>query len=66
MFSLLPALWARASLRVALADPGFHAALHRPRLPRTSVLYEGVRGLLVHASHGATRQALGAHMPLGD
>ena len=60
LFCLLPVLWARASLRVAFARPDFHSAPHRPRLSRAAVLGEGVRGLLVHASHGATRQALGS------
>jgi farnesyl-diphosphate farnesyltransferase len=60
LFCLLPVLWARASLRVAFAGRDFHSAPHRPRLSRASVLAEGLRGLLVHAHHGATRQALGA------
>jgi len=59
LFCLLPALWARASLRVAFARPDFHSAAHRPRLTRAAVMGEGVRGLLVHARHGATRRALG-------
>ncbi len=59
LFCLLPVLWARASLRVAFARQDFHAAPGRPRLSRASVLGEGLRGLLVHAHHGATRQALG-------
>jgi farnesyl-diphosphate farnesyltransferase len=58
LFCLLPALWARASLRVAFARTDFHFAAHRPRLTRASVLSEGACGLLAHASHGATRQAL--------
>jgi len=60
LFCLLPALWARASLRLALAVPDFHAVARRPRLSRATVLFEGARGLLVHAYAGATRQALGA------
>jgi farnesyl-diphosphate farnesyltransferase len=59
LFCLLPVLWARASLRVAFARPDFHSAPHRARLSRASVLGEGLRGLFVHAHHGATRQALG-------
>jgi len=59
LFCLLPVLWARASLRVAFAQEGFHFTPHRPRLSRAAVLREGLRGLLVHAHHGATRQALG-------
>lgn len=59
LFCLLPALWARASLDVALADPDFHANPERPRLPRATVMFEAARGFAVHAHHGATRQALG-------
>jgi farnesyl-diphosphate farnesyltransferase len=59
LFCLLPTLWARASLDVALADPGFHATDLRPRLPRATVMLEAARGLAAHASHGATRQVLG-------
>jgi len=59
MFCLLPALWARASLDVALADPGFHARAHRPRLTRPTILAEAARGLAAHGHHAATRQVLG-------
>ncbi len=59
LFCLLPALWARASLDVALARPGFHAIAQRPRLPRATVMLEAFRGLLAHGQHGATRQVLG-------
>ncbi len=65
LFCLLPALWARASLDVALARPGFHAIAHRPRLPRAEVLSQAARGVLAHARHGATRQVLGRRV-LGD
>jgi len=60
LFCLLPALWARASLRQALAEPEFHAIARRPRLSRASVMFEGARGLLVHANLAATRLALGS------
>ncbi len=60
LFCLLPALWARASLRVAFTRGDFPFAAHRPRLARMSVVGEGVRGLLAHGHHGATRQALSA------
>ena len=59
LFCLLPTLWARASLDVALAEPDFHALDLRPRLPRATVMLEAARGLAAHANHGATRQALG-------
>jgi farnesyl-diphosphate farnesyltransferase len=59
LFCLLPALWARASLDVALANPNFHADPERPRLPRATVMREAARGFAAHAHHGATRQALG-------
>jgi farnesyl-diphosphate farnesyltransferase len=63
LFCLLPALWARASLRVAFARPDFHSAPVRPRLSRKGVIWEGVRGLLVHSLNGASRQALRANAP---
>src|SRR5262252_1353992 len=59
LFCLLPALWARASLRLALAEPEFHSRVHRPRLSRASVMAEALVGFVAHGSHGATRQALG-------
>jgi farnesyl-diphosphate farnesyltransferase len=60
LFCLLPALWARASLRLAMSEPEFHALARRPRLSRASVLGEAVVGVVAHGSHGATRRALGA------
>ncbi len=63
LFCLLPALWARASLRVAFARTDFHSAPVRPRLSRKGVVWEGMRGLLVHSLHGATRQALRVNAP---
>jgi len=66
LFCLLPALWARASLRLALAEPEFHSRVHRPRLSRASVMFEGARGLLVHAHAGATRRALAARTAVTD
>src|SRR5262245_17949498 len=65
-FRLPPALWARASLRLALAQPDFHALPRRPRLSRASVMFEGARGLLVHAHAGATRRAIGMRAATGD
>jgi len=59
LFCLLPALWARASLRLAMSEPDFHSIPRRPRLPRASVVSEALVGLVAHGSHGATRQALG-------
>jgi farnesyl-diphosphate farnesyltransferase len=58
LFCLLPALWARASLQLAMRAPDFHFAPHRPRLSRRSVMSEALVGFLAHGSHGATRQAL--------
>ena len=60
LFCLLPALWARASLRLAMREPEFHSIPRRPRLSRASVMSEALVGLVAHGSHGATRQALGA------
>jgi len=59
LFCLLPALWARASLRLAMREPEFHAIARRPRLSRASVMSEALMGFVAHGSHGATRQALG-------
>ena len=59
LFCLLPALWARASLRLAMSGPDFHSQVRRPRLSRASVMSEALVGLVAHGSHGATRQALG-------
>ena len=60
LFCLLPALWARASLKLAMSGPEFHAQPRRPRLSRATVMSEAVLGLVSHGSHGATRRALGA------
>jgi len=59
LFCLLPALWARASLRLAMSEQKFHSQVRRPRLSRASVMSEALVGLVAHGSHGATRQALG-------
>ena len=66
LFCLLPTLWARASLDVALANPEFHATDLRPRLPRGTVMLEAARGLAAHAHHGATRQVLGRRVLASD
>ncbi len=58
LFCLLPALWARASLRQALSRADFHCAPVRPRIGRKRVLIETARGLLAHGHHGATRHVL--------
>ena len=58
LFCLLPALWARASLRQALVREDFHWAPVRPRIGRKRIVLEGLRGLLAHGSHAATRSAL--------
>jgi farnesyl-diphosphate farnesyltransferase len=59
LFCLLPALWARTSLDLALSRPDFHARAHRPRLTRPSILWQAARGVAAHANHGATRRVLG-------
>ena len=59
LFCLLPALWARASLKLAMSEPDFHFVPRRPRLSRASVMSEAFVGFLAHGSHGATRRALG-------
>ena len=59
--SWLTILRKRESFRRAFRRFDFHAVARRPRLSRATVLFEGARGLLVHAHAGATRQALGAH-----
>ena len=59
LFCLLPALWARASLKLAMSEPDFHFVPRRPRLSRASVMSEALVGFLAHGSHGATRRALG-------
>ena len=58
LFCLLPALWARASLRQALSRPDFHCAPVRPRIGRKRILIETARGVLAHGHHGATRHVL--------
>jgi len=65
LFCLLPALWARASLKLALSEPDFQAVPRRPRLSRASVMSEALVGFLAHGSHGATRQALGHRVHAG-
>jgi farnesyl-diphosphate farnesyltransferase len=64
LFCLLPALWARASLRLAMSEPDFHSQVRRPRLSRATVMAEALLGFAAHGSHGATRQALGHARPL--
>lgn len=60
LFVLWPALWARASLRVALADPRFPAGGSRPRLSRQSLWTSAVGSLLVASSHRGVRRLLAA------
>ena len=59
LFCLLPALWARTSLDLALARTDFHTRAHRPRLSRPSILWQAALGVAAHGSHGATRRVLG-------
>jgi hypothetical protein len=58
LFCLLPALWARASLRLAMSRTDFHYAPVRTRLGRKRIIIEGLRGLVAHGHHGLTRHAL--------
>lgn len=58
LFCLLPALWARASVRLAMSREDFHYAPVRTRLGRKRIMIEGLRGLLSHAHHGLTRHSL--------
>lgn len=60
LFVLWPALWARASLRVALADPGFPTSGSRPRLSRGALWASAASSLLVAGSHRAVRRLLAA------
>lgn len=59
LFCLLPTLWARTSLDLALSRPDFHTRAHRPRLTRPSILWQAALGVAAHGSHGATRGVLG-------
>ena len=58
LFCLLPILWARASLDLALSRPQFHSAGSRPRISRARVFGEALRALAVHGSHRRTARAL--------
>lgn len=57
LFCLWPALWARASIRVAQADPRF-PLLGRPRLTRAQIWTIAARSLLVLHSRAGTRRML--------
>lgn len=60
LFVLWPALWARASLHLALADPDFPASAVRPRLSRTVLWSSAARSLIVASSHSGVRRLLSA------
>lgn len=60
LFVLWPALWARASLRVALADPGFPTGSRRPRLSRHALWSSAIGSLFVVTSHRGVRRLLAA------
>ncbi len=60
LFVLWPALWARASLRTALADPRFPSGGARPRLTRAALWSSAARSLTVAASHTGVRRLLEA------
>ena len=55
LFCLWPALWARASIRVAHADPAF-PLLGRPKLTRAQLWGVAARSLLVLHSRAGTRR----------
>lgn len=57
LFCLWPALWARASIRVAHADPRF-PLLGRPKLTRAQLWTIAARSLLVLHSRAGTRRML--------
>jgi len=57
LFCLWPALWARASIRVAHADPRF-PLLGRPKLTRAQLWSVAARSLLVLHSRAGTRRLL--------
>lgn len=57
MFCLWPALWAKASLRHAHADPEFPWGERRPRLPRAE-LWRTALGSLVAGHHRASLERL--------
>ena len=59
LFCLLPTLWARTSLDLAMSRPDFHSRAHRPRLTRPTILWQAALGVAAHGSHRATRQVLG-------
>ena len=59
LFCLLPTLWARSSLDLAMSRPDFHSRAHRPRLTRPSILWQAALGVAAHGSHRATRRVLG-------
>jgi len=58
--SISPNIW------VVLGDTGTNAVLHRPRMPRASIVMAGRRGLLMHARRFIPRfLAIGAHLMAG-
>jgi farnesyl-diphosphate farnesyltransferase len=57
LFCLWPALWARASIRIAHRDPAFPLE-GRPRLTRAQLWTTAARSLLVANSHRGTRRLL--------
>jgi farnesyl-diphosphate farnesyltransferase len=59
LFCLWPALWARASLRVAEREPGFPALAHRVKLSRAALRDEALGSLPVFFSHRGVRGLLG-------
>jgi len=58
LFCLWPALWARASLRIAHRDPEFPWSARRPRITRGELWSAAARSLLVAHSHRGVRRLL--------
>jgi farnesyl-diphosphate farnesyltransferase len=60
LFCLLPAVWARRSLLLAEATPGFPAVAARPKLTRGQLWSSAARAVWAVAGDGASRRLLAA------
>ena len=58
LFCLWPAMWARASLRLAEREPAFPALAHRVKLTRGALWRSAIGSLLVAHSHRGARSLL--------